>query len=125
VIVIMPELAVNAAVGSEQQSLAYYSNTPARACVDHRVAVQSRIQAPVNTIQHNNSACHPLPLPSCFSPPCSLYNSYLRTMPHADYPSGTSCVCVVWAEFTERFLNRVGSLPYATTFPKVRESSAS
>ena len=31
------------------------------------------------------------------------YTSYLRTMPHADYPSGTACICVAFAEFLENF----------------------
>jgi len=30
--------------------------------------------------------------------------SYLRTMPHAEYPSGTSCVCAAYGEFMKRFL---------------------
>lgn len=30
--------------------------------------------------------------------------SYLRTMPHADYPSGTSCVCGAFAEFYKLLL---------------------
>ena len=30
--------------------------------------------------------------------------SYLRTMPHAEYPSGTSCVCAAYVEFMRRFL---------------------
>lgn len=28
---------------------------------------------------------------------------YLRTMPHADYPSGTACVCSAFSEYLRRF----------------------
>jgi hypothetical protein len=50
---------------------------------------------------------------------CRKFNSYLRTMPHADYPSGTSCVCIAWAKFTERYLNRIDTMPYQAKFIKV------
>lgn len=28
---------------------------------------------------------------------------YMRTMPHADYPSGTACICAAFAEYIRRF----------------------
>eukprot|EP00195_Chlamydomonas_chlamydogama_P012399 CAMPEP_0202908758 /NCGR_PEP_ID=MMETSP1392-20130828/47153_1 /ASSEMBLY_ACC=CAM_ASM_000868 /TAXON_ID=225041 /ORGANISM="Chlamydomonas chlamydogama, Strain SAG 11-48b" /LENGTH=386 /DNA_ID=CAMNT_0049598253 /DNA_START=510 /DNA_END=1670 /DNA_ORIENTATION=+ len=36
--------------------------------------------------------------------PGRKFSSYLRTMPHADYPSGTSCFCSAFAEFSTRFI---------------------
>ncbi|WIA15446.1 hypothetical protein OEZ85_002092 [Tetradesmus obliquus] len=35
----------------------------------------------------------------------SQWNSYIRTMLHAEYPSGTSGVCAAYGEFMRRFLN--------------------
>lgn len=48
--------------------------------------------------------------------PGSQFNSYLRTMPHSDYPSGTACLCVVFAEFVEKFLDTPGTMNYSYTF---------
>lgn len=48
----------------------------------------------------------------------SQFNSYLRTMPHADYPSGTACICVTYAEFMERFLGSPGTVNFTFTFNK-------
>ncbi len=50
--------------------------------------------------------------------PGAKWNSYLRTMPHSDYPSGTACICVAWAEYMEAFLGTPGKLNYGWTFPK-------
>lgn len=46
------------------------------------------------------------------------FNSYLRTMPHSDTPSGTACICVAFAELTERFLGQIGNLQYGLNFPQ-------
>jgi hypothetical protein len=38
----------------------------------------------------------------------SDWNSFLRTMPHSDFPSGTACICVAFAEYVERFRGTPG-----------------
>ena len=44
------------------------------------------------------------------------FQSYLRTMPHSDYPSGTACICVAYAEWAELFTNSPGKLQYSFYF---------
>ena len=45
--------------------------------------------------------------------------SYLRTMPHAEYPSGTSCVCAAYGEYMRR-LHKSDKFdpPIIVTYPK-------
>ena len=45
------------------------------------------------------------------------FNSYLRTMPHSDFPSGTACICVAYAEWAEMASNSPGQLHYSFHFP--------
>jgi hypothetical protein len=47
----------------------------------------------------------------------SDWNSYLRTMAHTDIPSATTCMCVAFAEFGERFKNTPGVLNLRWDFP--------
>jgi hypothetical protein len=91
------------------------------------------LAATTYTFQVSSMSSCPCPmftseLPLVYLHTCSQYNSYLRTMPHADYPSGTACICAAWATFTERYLgvvgNPIGSLPFFAKFPQVRRSSS-
>eukprot|EP00798_Chlamydomonas_sp_ICE-L_P011657 gene11657-34366_t len=50
--------------------------------------------------------------------PGGQWQSYLRTMPHADFPSYTACVCQAYAEFMERALGTPGKLFYQVSFKK-------
>ena len=38
--------------------------------------------------------------------PGRKFSSYMRTMPHAEYPSGTACICAAFAEFNALFIGR-------------------
>lgn len=47
------------------------------------------------------------------------FNSYLRTMPHAEFPSGTSSVCGAYGTFMKKFLGKnVLSPPVRVSYPK-------
>lgn len=46
------------------------------------------------------------------------FNSYLRSMPHSDSPSASACICIAFAEVTERMLESVGSMTYGINFPQ-------
>lgn len=49
--------------------------------------------------------------------PAKEFNSYLRTMPHTDFPSGTACICVAFAEYMESILGfEKGKLHYTAGF---------
>ena len=37
------------------------------------------------------------------------FQSYLRNMPHSEFPSGTSCICVAYAEYYERDVGAQGA----------------
>jgi len=51
--------------------------------------------------------------------PCRHFNSYLRAVPHADWPSGTACICVAYAEWWEKYLASTGKpFLYTTFIPK-------
>eukprot|EP00798_Chlamydomonas_sp_ICE-L_P023342 gene23342-30591_t len=39
-------------------------------------------------------------------------------MPHADFPSATSCICIVFGKFAEAFLGTPGEVQYFTSFHK-------
>jgi hypothetical protein len=38
------------------------------------------------------------------------WQGYLRTMPHSEFPSGTACICVAYAEWIENWLGTPGKL---------------
>jgi hypothetical protein len=47
----------------------------------------------------------------------SDWNSFMRTMPHSEFPSGTTCVCVAFAEVMERFRKTPGQVNMRWNFP--------
>lgn len=87
-----------------------------------KLKIQANAVRPISAIRYmyadTNVSSYGGPDHGIVSKPGRFFNSYLRTMPHADYPSATACFCVAFAEVAEDYLGMQGRLPYEVSFKK-------
>ena len=47
----------------------------------------------------------------------AFFQPYIRTMPHSEYPSGSSCLCQTYADFSSEFVEKEFEEDQFFTFP--------